>query len=402
MPWFSSVSGENIAGLGVMTVAIAGLYVGVRELLRPYHAASINYPPLPKTQYITQDTEDSLSLTTLEKLLNHYNYSIRETAAKIVCDRAINDDDVLLMLLRGITRRDYEVRIRNLRVLAILTDQHTLHRFNTPEGVSAFIRSLEQCILTAEPDAGADPDESMIDDISFDEYYLRDVSEKLCLMFLSKLTEKFDVDLLVRFGFVRRWLAKQPWGPAAKRIDNFACYLQYRDNRIADICRRLRDSPSGRRALEKAGLVAPRQPLQPKLVPLNLCPRTTTIAATPYLAAGSPVSIAEGDLEREMVAVHRPALMNTDALIQAARDVLTVLDAAVSANSGRTAGGGDSGEDDTGSTAEGGRTGQPRPPRQSSREEQRIRRQHREAMVLNDGSRPLQRDDIIERDSDSG
>ncbi|CAK7266323.1 hypothetical protein SEPCBS57363_002032 [Sporothrix epigloea] len=397
MPWYSYINGENIAGLGVMTVAIAGLYVGVRELLRPYHAASINYPPLPKTQYITQDTEDSLSLTTLEKLLNHYNYSIRETAAKIVCDRAINDDDVLLMLLRGITRRDYEERIKNLRVLAILTDQHTLHRFNTPAGVSAFIRSLEQCILTAEPDAGADPDESMIDDISFDEYYLRDVSEKLCLMFLSKLTEKFDVDLLVRFGFVRRWLAKQPWGPPAKRIDNFACYLQYRDNRIADICRRLRDSPSGHRALEKAGLVAPRQPLQPKLLQLNLRARTT----------GSPLSIAEGNLGRDMVALEvapgsRPALINTDALIQAARDVLTVLDAAVSANSGRTVGGDDSGEDDARSTAEGGRTGQPRPPRQSSREEQRIRRQHREAMVLNDGTRPLQRDDIIERDSDSG
>jgi hypothetical protein len=33
-----------------------------------------------------------------------------------------------------------------------------------------------------------------------------------------------------------------------------------------------------------------------------------------------------------------------------------------------------------------------------SAEEQRLRRQHREAMVLNDGSRPLGRDDIIERD----
>jgi hypothetical protein len=36
--------------------------------------------------------------------------------------------------------------------------------------------------------------------------------------------------------------------------------------------------------------------------------------------------------------------------------------------------------------------------REHSAEEQRLRRQHREAMVLNDGTRPLGREDIIERD----
>ncbi|CAK7266096.1 hypothetical protein SEPCBS119000_001848 [Sporothrix epigloea] len=405
MPWYSSIRGENILGLGTMTIAIAGLYVGVRELLRPYRDANINYPPLPKTQYITQDTEDALPLATLERLLNHYNYSIRETAAKIVCDRAINDDNVLLVLLKGITRRDYDERIKNLRVLAILTDQHSLHRFNTMEGVSAFIKSLEQCILTAEADAGVDPNESMIDDISFDEYYLRDVAEKLCLMFLSKLTEKYDVELLVRFGFVRRWLAKQAWGPPAKRIDNFACYLQYRDNRIADICRRLRDDPSGRRALVKAGLVVPRQPLQPKLLQLNLRTRLTAAAAdrSPSVEAGSPLSAVDDYSVRGMAAVeaatdNRLGMMNTEAMVRAARDVLTVLDAAVSANSGRAVGGAENGDEDGGGSI----SGQPRPPRQSSREEQRIRRQHREAMVLNDGTRPLRRNDIIERNSDSG
>lgn len=41
---------------------------------------------------------------------------------------------------------------------------------------------------------------------------------------------------------------------------------------------------------------------------------------------------------------------------------------------------------------------QPRRAREHSIEEQRLRRQHREAMVLNDGSRPLAREDIIERE----
>lgn len=42
-----------------------------------------------------------------------------------------------------------------------------------------------------------------------------------------------------------------------------------------------------------------------------------------------------------------------------------------------------------------------RPMRETSIEEQRLRRQHREAMVLNDGTRPLGREDIIERDHES-
>lgn len=43
----------------------------------------------------------------------------------------------------------------------------------------------------------------------------------------------------------------------------------------------------------------------------------------------------------------------------------------------------------------------PRRAREHSAEERRLRRQHREAMVLNDGTRPLAREDIIERDQGS-
>jgi len=39
-----------------------------------------------------------------------------------------------------------------------------------------------------------------------------------------------------------------------------------------------------------------------------------------------------------------------------------------------------------------------RRPRDQSREEEHLRRRHREAMVLNDGTRPLERGDIIERE----
>ena len=81
-------------------------------------------PPVePKTQYITQETEDALELSTLETLLDHPTFAIRETSIKILCGRAINDDDTVLILLYGITRPDYEHRMKCLRALALITPQ---------------------------------------------------------------------------------------------------------------------------------------------------------------------------------------------------------------------------------------------------------------------------------------
>jgi hypothetical protein len=89
-------------------------------------------PVTPKTQYITQETEDSLNLSTLDSLLGHYNFAIRETAAKIVCDRAVNDPAAIHQLLYGITRPDYDERITNLRALAMITDQRMFMLLTSP------------------------------------------------------------------------------------------------------------------------------------------------------------------------------------------------------------------------------------------------------------------------------
>lgn len=109
-----------LSGIGVLTVAVV---YGMRELLSRLRDEAEIKQQQPKTQYITQDTEDSLKLGTLETLLGHYNYTIRETAAKIVCDRAVNDGATVDILLYGITRPDYDERVKNLRTLAIITDQ---------------------------------------------------------------------------------------------------------------------------------------------------------------------------------------------------------------------------------------------------------------------------------------
>lgn len=104
-------------GLGVLGAALIG-----RVAVRYWREEAEYKPSLPKTQYITQDTEDSLQLKTLDTLLGHYNFLIRDSSAKIICDRAVNDGTSIEILLWGITNPDYEERMKNLRALAVITD----------------------------------------------------------------------------------------------------------------------------------------------------------------------------------------------------------------------------------------------------------------------------------------
>jgi hypothetical protein len=108
--------------LASLSVAAVGTVYLIHNLLEIYRDESEVKPVQPKTQYITQETEDALKPSTLDTLLSHYNYSIRDTAGKIVCDRAANDRAVVDTLLYGITRPDYDERIANLRALAVITD----------------------------------------------------------------------------------------------------------------------------------------------------------------------------------------------------------------------------------------------------------------------------------------
>ncbi|EHK40858.1 uncharacterized protein TrAtP1_004221 [Trichoderma atroviride] len=281
-------------------------------------------PSEPKTQYITQDTEDSLQLDTLEKLLDHPNFSIKEIAIKILCDRAANDPEVIKYIWFGITRPEYEERMNSLRTLAVLTSQtgnEGLARLHDERAYSALVRCMELCMEST--------DLPIVTDIHWDEYYLRDMGERFCLMFLTELINKYGATMLVKAKFVEKWLSKQDWGSTGEeRRRNFKDYTDLRNNRITDIINRIKHSRRGLRALEKAGLI---------------------------------------DKESS----RRRMRELPDLLMEVEEEIV----------------GEQAGEQ------------QSRRTREHSAEEQRLRRQHREAMVLNDGTRPLGREDIIERDA---
>lgn len=115
-----SAAGENrivLLGLGVTACVIIG---AMRHMLIVYRdSVEVKRPP-PKTQYITQGTEDSLKPSTLEKLVESHNFGIQETATRIVCDRAVHDNVTLDSLLWELTRPDYGRREQAIRALNML------------------------------------------------------------------------------------------------------------------------------------------------------------------------------------------------------------------------------------------------------------------------------------------
>lgn len=122
MGFLSFMRDERVALVGIGLAATA-LISGMMTLVSVVIEDNKIDHPAPKTQYITQETEDSLQLDTLDKLLNHPSFSIREVAIKILCDRAVNDPDALHELLYGITREDYDHRLQCLKALTLLLFQ---------------------------------------------------------------------------------------------------------------------------------------------------------------------------------------------------------------------------------------------------------------------------------------
>lgn len=104
-------------GLGVVSCGLLGL---MRHMLVHYRNAAIEKPVRNKPQYITQEVEDSLKLSTLEKLLNSPSYGIQETTALIITERALHDGTSIDALLWHITQPDHETREKGIRALAMM------------------------------------------------------------------------------------------------------------------------------------------------------------------------------------------------------------------------------------------------------------------------------------------
>ncbi|KKA29011.1 hypothetical protein TD95_005298 [Thielaviopsis punctulata] len=290
---------------------------------------SVIEPTPQKTQYITQDTEDSLPLETLEKLVQHPNQCIKELSQKILADRALDDKSMMNILMNGIASKHDERRLMCLQTLAfVLTNtcsyldgpNGTLQKIYNQRTFNALVRCLEHSIKDSEI--------PILDYGLWDEFNLRNETERLALTFIYELTQARDADLLIKSKFVEKWLVKQPWGEGDdERQRNFKDYTNKR-NKISDLIRCLQSSQRGMEVLRAA-----------KLVP----PSRKHDNDNKY-----HVQIKMSDIDDRCFS-------------------------------------------DGENVPAGSRS------REQSEEEIRLRRQHREAMVFNDGTRPIGREDIIER-----
>ncbi|KAL5612378.1 hypothetical protein BROUX41_000093 [Berkeleyomyces rouxiae] len=175
-----------------------------------------------------------------------------------------------------------------------------------------------------------------LDDSTWDEQNFRDETEKLCLSFLYELTQSRDVILLLRSQFVEKWLVKQNWGDSIE--ERHRNFSEYTANR------------------------------RNRTADIIRCLQKTTLGMNALLVAGLlpfPTK-AEQQLDPEFWEELCPSLWEE----QDATECNTTAPSAFSRG------------------------------REQSEEEVRLRRQHREAMVFNDGTRPIGRDDIIERRRD--
>lgn len=326
MGWQSSVlRDERVVFTGIGFVTASLIIFAMNTWLTRWRDETIVTPNPPKTQYITQQTEDSLELKTLDTLLGHYNYAIKETAAKIICDRAANDPGLLETLLWGITRPGYDERVKNLRALAVICVPRVLPMLHTWKAYSAIVRCLELSL---------DPEQEVLENDGWDDYPLRDITEKICFIFLEQLVDHYGPEMLIRSKFVERWLSRQNWGRTDEdRQRNFHNYMLYRDNKIKRLADAVRKTGSGRSVLVRCGLMS-----------------------------------QEGADDFAAEQADNLNLMDTSG------ERYNLL---LSINMGRT----------------------PRA-QETSAEEQRIRHRNREAIVVNDGTRPIGRDDIIHRDTE--
>ncbi|KAI9745250.1 MAG: hypothetical protein M1818_001529 [Claussenomyces sp. TS43310] len=233
-----------VLGIGFTSVAVLAL---VRLMLIQHRDSVTIKGQHPKTQYITQETEDALKPSTLEKLIDSHNYGIRDTASTIVLDRALHEPAVLDGVLWEMTRSDHDRREKGIRALQLLSEQaHAIVELDKPKVYRAIVKSLEYCVT----DVVHEPY-----DKDFDSFNFRDAAEQRALYIAYRLSAEFSPGGLIKAGFVNKWLAKEPWGDTEKeRQANFAD-LYRKTGMIAAILSRIIHHSEGRKQLIKAKLV---------------------------------------------------------------------------------------------------------------------------------------------------
>jgi hypothetical protein len=124
-----------------------------------------------------------------------------------------------------------------------------MEKLNIPSVYSAVVTCLAHCVQ----DTTHESYDKEIDNFDF-----RDPAERFSLLVLFRLAHEFGPKQLIKAGFVRKWLAKEPWGNTEEEKQrNFRHLREHERQRLSLLIQKIADDPMGFDQLLKANLVVP-------------------------------------------------------------------------------------------------------------------------------------------------
>lgn len=334
------MSSKSSDGWLWVSLAIFGYFASLavhRQLIAIRQASQITRHD--KRPNISQQTEDALKLKALGELIQSPDQEIRAASVKIITDRAVVEEPVWNLIISDIAGKDVERRDKALACFRFLCDYFPGNKkAETLVCRHSTYKAIVDCLCNLLPDAQAAENKS-----AFRTQPERDA------LYVLHIIIGFDVTTALEAGVIRRWLGQYPFGGTDTSKDQKKKIV----TEILDSMSYYEDSDFGRS-------------MRAVLFCTSKC--------------HSP--------RKEMV---KHGLLD----VPQGRE---------------TNEGWDMSENTTGAYSDTNWThtnwaprsvpgGTNNRPREESFEEQALRRRRREAMVLGEAGRPIERADIIERDS---
>lgn len=374
--------------VAVLIIGLGTAYRSIPALLQQVKDAARAPPPdaPPPAKRLQKDSEDSLKIETLRALADGYSYELRTSAIKIVASRTVRSRAKHL-LLRDLASRDYRRRDNAINALHMilhhpsLSDTKVFNDVQEPKALKAVVRALINVLpLHSVDQKNKDKPVGPLPPSPVRPLH-RPAHEVSLLHILNKMLYHINrrssrqnassaMDAALQAGLVTRWLANYPFPCAqpeyssfnfkksdvARLFDRMAWLTD--DPLMADIVLEVMQYALGRKQMRDAGLQASSY--------------KENVDRETWNSGWASTGWAEADEDNDV------RMIGGEDTAGLARDDVTVW-----------------GETLPPATMSSARLRSA----ERSREEEHLRRRHREAIVVAERGAPLRRENILQREN---